>query len=112
MPDNDFDLYCTFIIINGRRGVGIADPCNALELYVLYFGFLLCLPASYKRLLLFTIGGFLMIFCLNILRCVGLIYLNLYQNTWAGFAHHYLFKLIVYAAVFGGWVWYSKKLKS
>jgi exosortase/archaeosortase family protein len=110
IPKNDFDLFSAIIVINGRKVVGIADPCNALELYVLYIGFLICVPTTIKRFILFALGGIAVIFVLNILRCSGMIWVNIHHNQVFDFAHHYLFKLIVYAAIFGGWVWYSKHL--
>ena len=97
-------------MINGRKVVGIADPCNALELYILFIGFLICVPTTTKRFILFSLGGIAVIFVLNILRCAGMIWVNIHRNEVFDFAHHYLFKLIVYAAIFGGWVWYSKYL--
>ena len=96
--------------INGQRGIGIADPCNGLELYVLYIGFLFCLPQPKKKMLLYITGGLAVIFVLNILRCVALAWLNLHDYAVADFAHHYLFKMIVYGVIFYLWVLYSKKV--
>ena len=110
MPNNNFDLFSVVILMNGRKVIGIADPCNALELYILFIGFLICVPTTIKRFALFSLGGIAVIFVLNILRCSGLIWVNIQYNQIFDFAHHYLFKLIVYAAIFGGWVWYSKYL--
>lgn len=110
IPKNNFDFYTATVLINGRKVVGIADPCNALELYVLFIGFLICIPTTVKRLLLFSIGGIAVIFILNMLRCSAMIWVNINHNQIFDFAHHYLFKLIVYAAIFGGWVWYCKKI--
>jgi exosortase/archaeosortase family protein len=97
------------IYINNRRSIGIADPCNGLELYVLYIGFIFCIPTSIKRQTLFIATGILGIFILNSFRCFGLAWLNFHDYSIADFAHHYLFKMIIYAAIFYAWVIYSRK---
>ena len=38
IPDN----FKAIILINGQKVIGIANPCNALEIFVLYFAFLYC----------------------------------------------------------------------
>ncbi len=98
------------IFIQGRRAIGIADGCNGLELYVLYIGFLFCLPSTAKRRVLFCLGGIIVIFILNNFRCFGLAWLYLNNYPIANFAHHYLFKMIIYGVIFWGWVLYSKKV--
>src|SRR5690606_25374143 len=53
------------IVIEGERAVGIARQCNGLELIVLYLGFIICLPAGAKRMLLFSVIGTVVIYILN-----------------------------------------------
>src|ERR1700761_4536596 len=60
------------IYINGKVAIIIAPACNALELLVLYIGFLLCIPTTRKRFYLFAIGGTALVVVLNILRCAAL----------------------------------------
>jgi exosortase/archaeosortase family protein len=94
-----------------ERLIGIANSCNGLELIVLYIGFLFCLPSNSQRQLIFLTVGVIGIIGLNILRCVGLTLLYMNHYPIADFAHKYLFKMVVYAAIFYGWVLYSKKAK-
>lgn len=108
---NDVQLAAPHIFIGGRDIVVITNPCNGLELFVLYIGFLLCIPASRKRFWAFAIGGTIVIFVINILRCMGLAIMSYNHSTLTDFAHHYAFKLIVYAVTFLGWMLYSKKEK-
>ena len=96
------------ILINGQTVVGIANQCNGLELIVLYLGFLLCLPTSRRRAITFAAAGTILICLLNIARCSLLAVLFMNHAFYANFAHHYAFKLIVYGAVFWGWIIYSK----
>ena len=55
------------LYLDGKKIVGVADACNALELFVLYLGFLIAYPSSVKRKLLFHWWEFLLfilpIFC-------------------------------------------------
>lgn len=104
-PANEF--YKATIFFNGQRALGIADPCNALELFILFIGYLICFPATIKRFIIFTVFGCLVIFFLNIVRCSCMFWLNIYKSNWFHFAHHYAFKLIVYSVIFTGWYLYS-----
>ncbi len=88
----------------------IADPCNGLELMVLYIGFIVCMPSSFWRKTIYIILGVFIIDIINILRCTGLIYLREYFQAYFQFAHHYLFKIIVYGVTFLIWRFYSRKI--
>jgi exosortase/archaeosortase family protein len=97
------------IYLYGVRSVSVAHSCNGLELIVLYLGFLFCLPSEPKRMLVFAIAGTAVICFLNFIRCGTLAWMFLNMRTVVDFAHHYLFKLIIYAVVFYGWVLYVRK---
>jgi exosortase/archaeosortase family protein len=105
------DVYNTGnnIFLYGVRSVNIDHQCNGLELIVLYVGFLLCLPSGYKKMGLFAVTGILVICFLNVLRCSALAWMFLNMRTVVDFAHHYAFKLVIYAVVFYGWILYTKK---
>ncbi|OJW79862.1 MAG: hypothetical protein BGO69_13570 [Bacteroidetes bacterium 46-16] len=98
------------VLINNQGVLGIANQCNGLELIVLYIGFLFCLPTRPLRMLLYGVVGTIIICILNIGRCAALAMLYMSHNYYADFAHHYAFKLVVYAAVFFGWIIYSKNI--
>ena len=95
---------------NGKPIMNIADECNGLELFVLYFGFLLAMPTTIKRKLWFGFGGILIIHAVNIFRCVGLGLLLMNWDTYFDIAHHYIFKIMVYSTIFILWVIFSKNL--
>jgi len=98
------------IMYQKKRVVGIADGCNGLELFVLYIGFILAMPAGWKRKLLFGIGGLAVIHVANILRCVGLGALLMHMDEYFEIAHHYIFKIIIYATIFALGVWFSQRI--
>ena len=95
---------------NSKPIMNIADECNGLELFVLYFGFLLAMPAVIKRKIWFGLCGILIIHVVNILRCVGLGLLLMNWDTYFDIAHHYIFKIMVYSTIFILWVVFSKNL--
>lgn len=108
---SDVQQHGASIFINGVQCINIAPQCNGLELIVLYIGFLLCIPSSVKKTLLFSSCGIAGIYILNVLRCSLLGWMYFENYSIADFAHHFAFKMVVYAAVFYGWVLYSRKPK-
>ena len=104
------DLFCMdMLYMDGRKIVGVADPCNALELYALYLGFLIAYPSSVKRKLLFSSAGIVIIYIANIFRLAALGSMNMHRMVSIDIAHHYVFKIIVYALIFGLWVVFTGK---
>lgn len=106
--ENHDGVPITAFFINGERAIGIADRCNALELIVLYIGFLFTIPATWRKQLLYLVAGVFGIFILNVLRCYALALLNLNDSSIADVAHKYIFTMIIYSLIFITWVKYSK----
>lgn len=106
----DLNNQISAIYHNGYKVLHIANVCNGLELIVLYIGFIVCMPSSFKRKTLYIIIGVLILDLINIFRCVGLIYLSEYFEAYFDFAHHYLFKAIVYLCTFLMWIKFSRKI--
>lgn len=96
---------------NDYKVLNIAHACNGLELIVLYIGFIVCMPSKIKRKLLYIVIGVILLDSVNILRCVGLIYLREYLHAYFDFAHHYVFKIMIYTATFLIWVRFSRKIQ-
>ena len=90
--------------------VSIEDPCNGLELIMLYIGFIVCMPATTKRKVNFIITGTILIYVVNVIRCAGVAYIILYCPKYADFAHHYVFTFVVYGLIIAMWLIFSKKL--
>ena len=115
MTDNDnigiLKDEVSVIYHNDQVVLHIANVCNGLELMVLYIGFIICMPSSFFRKLLYIILGLIILDLINILRCVGLIYLREYYAIYFQFAHHYLFNAMVYTGTFIMWILYSRKIQ-
>jgi len=88
---------------NNVKTLTVADPCNGLELMVLYIGFLVCFPAPLKRKLIFGASGCLLICILNVIRCSALVGIYLHHRAYLDFSHHFAFQLIVYLVIFLLW---------
>jgi exosortase/archaeosortase family protein len=97
-----------FILKENKSTISIADNCNGLELMILYTAFILIMPGSYKRKIPFIIAGIPLLHIANLGRVIGLVGLHLQYPGLFDFAHHYLFKIMVYSISFGLWVWYLK----
>jgi exosortase/archaeosortase family protein len=90
----------------------IADPCNGLELMVLFVGFILCYPSSYIKKFIFIFFGLIVICLANILRCSGLVFIKMhYHYDLFQFAHHYGFKITLYGIIFLIWMLFTKDFK-
>lgn len=104
-----FMVEVSQVYFNNNKVVYVADECNSLELMVLYIGFIFCMPSSFWRKTLYIVLGILVLDILNIFRCSGLIYVNLYYRNYFDFFHRYLFKTVMYCATFVMWMFYSRK---
>lgn len=109
IPTKKIDFFGVYIIKDSKRIVGIFDPCNALEIFVIYIGFIICLPSNFKRMALYISLGIIGLYILNILRCSVLGILNFNKSNYVDFAHHYLFTMVVYIGIFLGWASYIKQ---
>jgi len=97
--------------IDKKEVLSLGDGCNGLELYVLFTGFIICIPMGVKKMAKYILIGLVSIFILNVARCLALIYLYDHHSGYTGIAHHYFFQLIVYAAIFFVWERYFRSLQ-
>jgi exosortase family protein XrtF len=89
---------------------GIGDPCNGLEVFVLYLGFIIAFPSSLKRKLFFIPAGIVAIYIANLARFIGLMWLIWYKPGMLEFAHDYLYKGVIYFMIFVIWVLFTRNL--
>lgn len=97
------------ILINSEPSVLIANPCNGLELFALFAGFLIVFPGPWKPKLFYNAIGVLMLFLLNIVRQTALA-LNYYHFRFSfDFNHKYTYAIFVYLCVFLLWRYWMNK---
>lgn len=101
--------YADAVGIDGTHGVLIGVPCNGMDLFALFAGFVIIFPGKIKYKLVYIPAGLLLIHLLNILRLVGLAMVVLYYPDSLDFNHKYTFTIIIYAVVFLLWILWVKK---
>lgn len=101
--------YADSVGVDGTHGVLIGAPCNGMDLFALFAGFIMIFPGKVKHKLFFIPLGLLIIHILNIIRLVGLAMIVVYFPKSLEFNHKYTFTFIVYAVVFLMWVIWIKK---
>ncbi len=102
--------YGNTIYTNQKAILYIADSCNGLELIALYLGFIIAMQTKIIRKIKYCIVGGIFIYYMNVLRCIGLIILQINSSKHFEFAHHYLFKLIVYSSILMLWHFYMENI--
>jgi exosortase/archaeosortase family protein len=103
-------IYHT-IFTSAGKGVRVEDHCNGLEVMVLYAGFIIAMPTIKKniwRKVAYLVGGVVVIFLLNIIRCASLTWIIYNHKDLFVISHKYVFSLVVYGAMAGMWVIYCK----
>ena len=103
---NDGERYLSdraVVFLGNNRLIGIADPCNGLNLLVLFIGFIVVYPSKIYLKISYSFFGIIVIMLLNIARCAGLGLIHNSYPSLTDFAHHYAFKMITYLAIFFMW---------
>ena len=94
----------TLVRIQGVSMIGVGNPCNGLELFALFSGFIICFPGNLKKKLFFIPIGILGIHCINVLRTLALTLIQYKSPENLEFNHHYTFTIIVYLFIFFMWI--------
>lgn len=102
----------TLIKIQGIDVVGVGNPCNGMELFALYAGFIICFPGPWKHKLWYVPAGMLAIHFINVLRAAALAIIQLKAPEHLDFNHHYTFTIVVYAFIFLFWVIWANRFST
>lgn len=95
--------------IHGYTVVRVGNPCNGMVLFALFSGFILAYPGSWRSKLFFIPAGILAIYFLNVLRIMALALNSYYSRHTLEFNHKYTFAFVVYAFIFGCWMFWIKR---
>ena len=96
----------TIVLINGVSMVGVGDPCNGLELFVLFTGFIICFPGNTSSKLFYIPVGIIIIYICNVIRTMLLSLIQLKAPEYLELNHHYTFTIIVYSIIFFLWIYW------
>ncbi|MES2388365.1 MAG: archaeosortase/exosortase family protein [Bacteroidota bacterium] len=98
------------IYVDGLPAVSIEDGCNGVVLMVLFAGFVIAYPGPVAKKLWYIPAGLVVIYFLNIIRCVALVLI--FKNSSIesfDFNHKYTFTTTLYAIIFGMWMLWANK---
>jgi len=109
-PEYEQDKGYRTVIIDGSHGIWIGDPCNGLELFALFTGFILAFPGPVKKKLWYIPVGLVAIHIINLGRVIALAILALKAPESFEFNHTYTFTMLVYGFVFLLWYIWAVKL--
>ncbi|SFF14067.1 exosortase X [Thermoflexibacter ruber] len=99
-----------YLYLGNRAVVFIGAPCNGFLLYVLYACFILLSTGNWQQKLIFTVLGIGLIFVLNIIRVIALLYILIIDRNLFDLNHHFVFNFIVYGIIFLLWhYWFNRQ---
>lgn len=99
----------TLVCIQNEAVVGVGNPCNGLELFVLFAGFIICFPGTWKNKWWYIIIGSVIIHFFNVLRTVALSLIQFKAPEYLDFNHHYTFTTLVYSIIFILWIFWTNR---
>jgi len=102
-------FHQTIVCIKNQTVVGVGNPCNGLELFVLFAGFIICFPGLWKNKWWFILVGMVLIHFINVLRTVALSLIQYKAPEYLDFNHHYTFTIIVYSVIFFLWIFWTNR---
>lgn len=107
IPDNEEPAFN--VRVDQRPILLVGSSCNALELFVLFLGFIFAYPGPNRHKLWYIPVGILTIHVVNIIRMLALAFNFVYFRTTFEFNHKYTFLIIIYGFTFFLWMtWVNK----
>ena len=99
--------------LHGQRTIGLANSCNGLVLFPLFSLFIIATPGLWKFKILYLLVGCVLIYHVNIMRIIALIFIKSTHPESLNFNHKYTFTIIVYSFIFFLWhIWITYFSKS
>lgn len=102
--------YERVIIIEGTRGVRIADLCLGIAPMVIFTGFILAYGNNRRAKLWFIPMGLLVIYITNVVRVVALTLVQAHYTSLFKLAHEYVYVTLTYGFIFLMVMWWMNKL--
>jgi exosortase family protein XrtF len=91
--------------VNGKYVTRMVEGCNALSVIILFLAFVFAFFKGSKTFL-FALGGFAILYLINVLRIVGLNVVMRDYPQYNKLGHDYIFPAIIYGTVVVLWlVW-------
>lgn len=96
--------YGEAMVMGEKTLLYIAHSCNGLVLYALFTGFILIFSGKWLHKIAYSAAGLVFIYCLNLLRIIGLSRIQMSYPEYLDVSHKYIFTIIVYGAIFILWM--------
>jgi exosortase family protein XrtF len=97
---------------DGLVVINVYEGCNGINVIIVFVAFLVAFGGPPKSLVLFGIGGIVLIHLFNLARIAFLFFLALSNSRSFYYYHKYLFTATLYGVVFLLWaVWVLKFTK-
>lgn len=104
------DSEASVILYVGKVAVvRVIEGCNSISVILLFVSFIVAFSGSFKRTILYSILGSILVFILNIVRIVFITIAIYHYPQFEHILHEIVFPLLIYGVVFGLWVvWVNK----
>lgn len=100
-------------LMNGGQTVlNVFEGCNGINVFIVFFSFLLAFGGSIKKMLWFIPLGLVVIHLSNLMRILLLFWLAERESHYFYYFHKYLFTAAIYAVVFVLWWIWIKQTRS
>jgi len=91
---------------NGQIVLNVFEGCNGVNVFIVFFSFVLAYGGAVRKMLWFVPLGLLAIHVANLARIMFLFWLAGRESHYFYYFHKYLFTAAIYAVVFAlWWVW-------
>jgi len=98
------------LYVGNQMTVSVAGPCDGFTLYLAFAWLILAFPTpQWKSKIWFLPIGIVIISILNMMRVGGLSLVAMYLPEYVDINHKYIFKILVYLAIFLMWALWMKK---
>jgi exosortase family protein XrtF len=90
--------------------VSVFEGCNSLNVMIVFISFIVAFTGTWKKTLVFSLIGIVLIYVFNLFRVGLLFYIAKYWPNNLYFFHKYLFTGLLYAMVFFLWYLWVKRI--
>jgi exosortase family protein XrtF len=100
------------VLVDNAPGILIGNPCNGLSLIILFAGFIIAYPGSWKVKTGYILVGSLLIYAINLIRIQILVFNFLYSEQSFDFNHKYTYTMAVYLCIFMLWLLWANRFSN
>lgn len=94
------------ILRENLKVISVNHACNGQVLYPVFISFIIVTKGSWRNKLLMVLLGSLVIYIVNLIRVISLVYVRIYFPKYLDFNHKYTFVIFVYSVIFALWVFW------